>query len=94
MLRRETLKLRDEIPVAAYPSLDYGNGLGYQAYRGGDTVAVGHSGNLAGHSPRWCCMTPSAFGVIVLRNAAGGQADAGRLARRAFRKLRSMLSRS
>lgn len=32
-----------------------------------------------------------AFGVIVLRSAAGGKADAGRLAIRAFRRLRATL---
>jgi CubicO group peptidase (beta-lactamase class C family) len=36
VLRRETLKVRDNVPVASYPSLTYGYGLGYQAMRGAD----------------------------------------------------------
>ena len=92
VLRPVSLKLRDNVPVAAYPSLDYGYGLGYQAMRWGDTVAVGHSGNLAGYTSMVLYDTERSFGVIVLRSAAGGQADAGRLAGRAFRKLRSTVS--
>ena len=37
-------------------------------------------------------LTRRGFGVIVLRSAAGGEADAGRLAVLALRKLRSTLS--
>jgi CubicO group peptidase (beta-lactamase class C family) len=92
VLRRETLKVRDNVPVAAYPSLDYGYGLGYQAIRWGDTVAVGHSGNLAGYTSMVLYDTKRHFGVIVLRSAAGGEADAGRLAGRALRKLLSTMS--
>ena len=92
VLRPASLKLRDNIPVASYPTLDYGYGLGLQAYRWADTVAVGHSGNLAGYTSQVLYSTGRGFGVIVLRSAAGGQADAGRLAVLAFRKLRSTLS--
>lgn len=92
VLGRATLKLRDNVPVASSPSLNYGYGLGYQALRWADTVAVGHSGNLAGYTSMVLYDTERGFGVIVLRSAAGGQADAGRLAVRAFRKLRSTLS--
>ena len=91
VLRSETLKLRDNVPVAADPALDYGYGLGYQALRWGDTVAVGHSGNLAGYTSMVLYDRKRAFGVIVLRSAAGGKADAGRLAIRAFRRLRATL---
>jgi CubicO group peptidase (beta-lactamase class C family) len=88
VLRPKTLTLRDAVPVAAYPSLDYGYGLGYQALRWGDTVAMGHSGNLAGYTSMLLYDSERGFGVIVLRSAAGGKADAGRLAGRVFRSLR------
>ena len=91
VLRPETLKVRDNVPVASYPSLDYGYGLGFQALRWADTVAVGHSGNLAGYTSQVLYDPGRGFGVIVLRSAAGGQADAARLAGRAFRKLRATL---
>jgi CubicO group peptidase (beta-lactamase class C family) len=92
VLRPKTLTLRDAVPVAAYPSLDYGYGLGYQALRWGDTVAMGHSGNLAGYTSMVLYDSERGFGVIVLRSAAGGKADAGRLAGRVFRSLRSALT--
>jgi CubicO group peptidase (beta-lactamase class C family) len=91
VVRPESLKLRDSIPVASNPSLNYGYGLGYQAYRWADTVAVGHSGNLSGYTSQVLYDTRRSFGVIVLRSAAGGEADAGRLAVLALRKLRSTL---
>ena len=88
ILRRETLKLREDVPIAANASLGYGYGLGFQAYRWADTVAVGHSGNLAGYTSMVLYDTKLKYGVIVLRSAAGGEADAGRLAGRVFRRLR------
>ena len=91
VLRPESLKLRDNVPVASSPTLNYGYGLGFQALRWADTVAVGHSGNLAGYTSMVLYDRERSFGVIVLRSAAGGEADAGRLAGRAFRKLRSTL---
>jgi CubicO group peptidase (beta-lactamase class C family) len=92
VLRRETLKLRESVPVAASPALDYGYGLGYQAYRWGEIVAVGHSGNLAGYTSMVLYDPERHFGVIVLRSAAGGEADAGRLGVRALLKLRLMMN--
>lgn len=94
VLRRETLQVRDKVPVAASPSLDYGYGLGYQAMRWGDIVAVGQSGNLSGYTSMVLYDPTRGFGVIVLRSAAGGQADAGRLAVLALRELRSTLPAS
>lgn len=93
VLRRQTLAIRDRVPVAAGPSLGYGYGLGYQALRWGDTVAIGHSGNLAGYTSMLLYDPTRKFGVIVLRSAAGGEADAGRLAGRVFRSLRSALAK-
>lgn len=88
VLRPETLKVRDEVPVAARPGLDYGYGLGAQVMRWGDTVAVGHSGNLAGYTSMVLYDPELRFGVIVLRSAGGGEADAGRLAGRVLRRVR------
>ncbi|HEX6749551.1 MAG TPA: serine hydrolase domain-containing protein [Longimicrobium sp.] len=91
ILRPETLAARETVPVAAAASLDYGYGLGFQAYRWGDVTAAGHSGNLAGYTAQVMYDTRRGFGVIVLRSAAGGQADAGRLAVRVFRRIRAAL---
>ena len=93
VIRPETLKIRDNVGVASARRLDYGYGLGYQVIRWADTVAVGHSGNLAGYTSMILYDTERKFGVIVLRSAAGGNADAGRLGGRIFRKITSMLPR-
>jgi hypothetical protein len=53
---------------------------------------MGHSGNLAGYTSMLLYDSERGFGVIVLRRAAGGKADAGRLAGRVFRSLRSALT--
>ena len=87
VLLSASLGVRDNVPVASSPTLRYGYGLGYQVMRWGDTVAVGHSGNLAGYTSMVMYDRKRKFGVIVLRSAAGGEADAGRLAGRVFRRL-------
>ena len=91
VLRAETLAMRERVPVAASASLDYGYGLGFQAYRWGSVTAVGHSGNLAGYTSQVMYDTSRGFGVVVLRSAAGGEADAGRLAVRIFRMIHASL---
>jgi len=91
VVTRQTLSLRDNVPVAGNTALNYGYGLGVQVWRWADTVAVGHSGNLAGYTSMVMYDRQRGFGVIVLRSAAGGEGDAGRLGGRAFRKLWSML---
>jgi CubicO group peptidase (beta-lactamase class C family) len=87
VLRSASLDVRDNVPVASSPTLGYGYGLGYQVMRWADTVALGHSGNLAGYTSMVMYDRKRKFGVIVLRSAAGGEADAGRLAGRVFRRL-------
>jgi CubicO group peptidase (beta-lactamase class C family) len=82
--------VRNAVPVAAHPSLYFGYSLGQQVQRWGDTTAVGHSGNTAGYTSQVWYDASRAFGVIVLRSAGGGHADAHRLAGRAFRKLVSL----
>jgi CubicO group peptidase (beta-lactamase class C family) len=87
VLSQASLDLRDNVAVASTPTLGYGYGLGSQVMRWADTVAVGHSGNLAGYTSMVLYDRKRKFSVIVLRSAAGGEADAGRLAGRVFRRL-------
>ena len=84
------LAMRNAVPVAAQPSLDWGYGFGQQVQRWGDATGVGHSGNTAGYTSQVVYDASRAFGVIVLRSAGGGEADASRLAFRAFGKLVSL----
>jgi CubicO group peptidase (beta-lactamase class C family) len=84
------IALRNAVPVAAQPHLYWGYGLGTQVQRYADTVMVGHSGNTSGYTSQVWYDVSRAFGVIVLRSAGGGQADAHRLAGLAFRKLVSL----
>jgi CubicO group peptidase (beta-lactamase class C family) len=82
------LAKRDSISPAVTRDLDVGYGLGYQIYRWGDTLAVGQSGNLSGYTSQLMYDVRRGFGVVVLRSAAGGKADAGRLAARVFLLIR------
>jgi CubicO group peptidase (beta-lactamase class C family) len=84
------IALRNAVPVAAQPSLYWGYGLGTQVQRYADTVMVGHSGNTSGYTSQVWYDPSRAFGVIVLRSAGGGKADASLLATRAFLKLVSL----
>ena len=90
VLSAGALAMRNAVPVTAHPSLYWGYALGQQVQRWGDTVAVGHSGNTSGYTSQVWYDASRAFGVIVLRSAGGGQADAHRLAARAFLKLVSL----
>ncbi len=91
VLRAETIARRNAVPIAAPPELDFGYGLGVQANRWGDTSEVGHSGNQSGYTAQVAYDLARNYGVIVLRSAGGGHADAGQLALRAFSKLRSRI---
>ena len=90
VLSAGAIAMRNAVPVASNPPLFFGYGLGEQVSRWADTTAVGHSGNLAGYTSQVVYDASRAFGVIVLRSAGGGHADASRLAGRAFRKLVSL----
>lgn len=90
VLSAGALAMRNAVPVTAHPSLYWGYALGQQVQRWGDTTAVGHSGNTSGYTSQVYYDRARAFGVIVLRSAGGGQADAHRLAARAFLKLVSL----
>jgi CubicO group peptidase (beta-lactamase class C family) len=90
VLSAGALAMRNAVPVVAHPSLDWGYGFGQQVQRLGDATAVGHSGNTSGYTSQLAYDASRGFGVIVLRSAGGGQADASRLAFRAFSKLVSL----
>jgi CubicO group peptidase (beta-lactamase class C family) len=90
VLSAGALAMRNGVPVTAHPSLYWGYAFGQQTQRWGDTVGVGHSGNTSGYTSQVWYDVPRAFGVIVLRSAGGGHADAHRLAGRAFLKLVSL----
>jgi CubicO group peptidase (beta-lactamase class C family) len=82
--------MRNAVPVATDASFYWGYSLGQQVVRWSDTTAVGHSGNLSGYTSQVYYDRSRGFGVIVLRSAGGGHADAHGLAGRAFRKLVSL----
>jgi CubicO group peptidase (beta-lactamase class C family) len=84
------LRQRNGIPVTSFPGLEFGYGLGIQVARWADTTAIGHSGNVSGYTSQVFYDIPRGFGVVVLRSAGGGEADASRLAGRVFRKLVSL----
>ena len=84
------LRQRNGIPVTSFPGLEFGYGLGIQVARWADTTAIGHSGNVSGYTSQVFYDIPRGFGVVVLRSAGGGEADASRLAGRVFRKLMSL----
>jgi CubicO group peptidase (beta-lactamase class C family) len=90
VLSAAALTARNAVPVAADPTIVFGYSLGQQVVRWNDTTATGHSGNQAGYTSQIYCDRSRGFGVIVLRSAGGGHADAHRLAGRAFRKLVSL----
>jgi hypothetical protein len=90
VLSAAALTARNAVPVAADPTIVFGYSLGQQVVRWNDTTATGHSGNQAGYTSQIYYDRSRGFGVIVLRSAGGGHADAHRLAGRAFRKLVSL----
>lgn len=91
VLRAATIARRNAVPIASQPALSFGYGLGVQVNRWGDTTEVGHSGNTSGYTAQVAYDLARNYGVVVLRSAGGGNADAGRLALRAFSKLRASI---
>ena len=90
ILLPETLARRNAVPIVS-PELYWGYGLGVQVQRWGEVTGVGHSGNTAGYTSQLFYDLTRKYGVIVLRSAAGGQADAHRLAALGYLKLRASL---
>lgn len=59
--------------VATNATLRTGYGIGFFAIRAGNTVIYGHAGEVAGYEAAAFFEPHSQFGVIVLRNAVGGE---------------------
>jgi CubicO group peptidase (beta-lactamase class C family) len=91
VLRPATIARRNAVPIMSQPALAFGYGLGVQVNRWGDTTEAGHSGNTAGYTAQTAYDLTRNYGVVVLRSAGGGHADAGLLALRAFSKLRAFI---
>ena len=80
ILKKETQAFNYARVYSADGSLTGGYGLGFQAIRRGDLVALGHGGSTAGFRASVLFHRGSKIGVIVLRNAEGGSFDATRVA--------------
>ena len=72
---------------SANGALSSGYGLGFQATRRGDFVALGHGGSTAGFRAAALFHRQSKTGVIVLRNAEGGSFDASAIALRILQRV-------
>lgn len=66
--------------VGASLEMDMGYGLGFMAQRRGNFPWVGHSGGVPGYTAMMYFERDHDVGVIVFRNATGGNASIGRLA--------------
>jgi CubicO group peptidase (beta-lactamase class C family) len=82
---------RNAVPLTSVLGLPFGYGLGVQVSRWGDTTGVGHSANTSGYTAQTLYDLGRYCGVIVLRSAGGGHADASILAGLAYRKLRAAI---
>jgi CubicO group peptidase (beta-lactamase class C family) len=91
VLSPATIARRNAVPLTSVNGLPFGYGLGTQVSRWGDTTGVGHSANTAGYTAQTYYDLGRYCGVIVLRSAGGGHADASILAGLAYRKLRSAI---
>lgn len=66
--------------VATRGDLKFGYGVGFMALRRGNFTWTGHDGAVAGYSAMMYYDRATRLGVILLRNATGGQVRLGRLA--------------
>jgi CubicO group peptidase (beta-lactamase class C family) len=87
ILKKQTQDDNYSRVYSANGSLSSGYGLGFQATRRGELVALGHGGSTAGFRAQAYVHRPTKTGVIVLRNVAGGKLDPGDLALKALEKL-------
>ena len=83
VLKKESLEENFKRIVTANAGFKRGYGTGFQAVRLGDTVLYGHSGGVAGYQAEAWFDRGTRTGVIVLRNAVGGEFDAFSLPRAA-----------
>jgi CubicO group peptidase (beta-lactamase class C family) len=86
ILNKDTQTSNYSRVYSANSSLTSGYGLGFQATRRGDLVALGHGGSTAGFRASVLFQRDSKTGVIVLRNAEGGSFDAGAIALRVLER--------
>jgi CubicO group peptidase (beta-lactamase class C family) len=91
VLSAATIARRNAVPLTSVNGLPFGYGLGTQVSRWGDTTGVGHSANTAGYTAQTLYDLGRYCGVIVLRSAGGGHADASILAGLVYRKLRASI---
>jgi CubicO group peptidase (beta-lactamase class C family) len=70
--------------VVSPANLRGGYGIGFMAIRLGDTIVCGHSGEVAGYVAEAYFEPRSKIGMIVLRNAVGGDFRTMNLVRAAF----------
>lgn len=87
ILNKETQVSNYARVYSANGTLSSGYGLGFQASRRGDLVALGHGGSTAGFRASVLFHRESKTGVIVLRNAEGGTFDAGAVGLRVLERV-------
>jgi len=73
--------------VVSGANLQAGYGIGFMAIRLGNTIIYGHSGEVAGYQAEAYFEPRSRIGVVVLRNAVGGDFKTMNLVRAAFESL-------
>jgi CubicO group peptidase (beta-lactamase class C family) len=72
---------------SASGDLSSGYGIGFQVTRRGTRLIYGHGGSVAGYNAAAHFDRQSGFGVIVLRNAGGGQVTTGSISMRILEML-------
>jgi CubicO group peptidase (beta-lactamase class C family) len=87
ILKRETQSANYSRVYSANGTLTSGYGLGFQAVRRGNLVALGHGGSTAGFRASVLFHRESKTGVIVLRNAEGGSFDASDIGMRILQRI-------
>lgn len=87
ILKKETQSSNYARVYSANSSLTAGYGLGFQATRRGDLVALGHGGSTAGFRASVLFHPASKTGVIVLRNVEGGSFEASAVALRVLERV-------
>jgi len=75
VLPKNVLEVNSARANSTNGNLDSGYGVGFQLSRRGADVFIGHGGSVAGYTAMAWIHRASKTGVIVLRNAGGGQFD-------------------
>jgi len=87
VLKKESLDDNFKRIITANAGLDDGYGLGFQVTRYKNIIAFGHGGAVAGYLAAAYFDRKSQTGVIVLRNAIGGNLDISELAMETLNKV-------